>query len=185
MEFEVIFKQVLKWEAEKGLTNDPDDAGGLTNDGLTWKHYYLLCKRVLNIEPSLAHFEAMPKADISAFYWYSYKESNCAAIEDKLVGAVCFDFAVNSKFAKREIQRLLREVGYDLNADNVFGPLSIAAINQATKRFGTVAFCKMILDKRTMYVNGLVKRKSSQKKFLKGWLNRINDWREFVAKNVE
>jgi lysozyme family protein len=182
---EAVFQQVLKWEQEKGVSNDPDDTGGLTNDGITWLHFFTLSKKVLGKEPSLDSFNNLTEKEVRAFYSYSFEQINCHLIADKVVAAVCFDFAKNSLFGKREIQRLLKDSGYNLNADNEFGKISIAAINNATEKLGASVFVKMIFDRREAYVKNIAERKSSQKKFLKGWLHRIADWRNWVELEIE
>ena len=181
---ETIFKQALKWEQEVGLTNDPADKGGVTNDGITWEHYFALCKRILNVVPTLAHFKTLTEVEVHAFYAYSFAEINCDKITNTVVAAVCFDFALNSLYGKREIQRLLKGLGYTLNADNEFGPVSISAINRATETMGAAAFVNAIMDRRVAYVQQIVKRDSTQKKFLAGWLNRIADWRNWAHLNI-
>lgn len=182
---DIVFKQVLKWEQEVGNSDALEDTGGLTNDGITWTHYFALCKKVLGKEPSTAHFNSLAENEVRAFYTYSFELINCHLIEDEVVAAVCFDFAKNSLFGKRDIQRLLKKIGYKLNADNVFGKISIAAINDAASVLGASQFVDMILDSRTAYVENIVVRKSSQKRFLRGWLNRIADWRTWAQLEID
>lgn len=180
-----IFQQSLKWEQEKGLSNDPVDKGGLTNDGITWAHYNLLCLKVLKIKPTKEHFTQLREKEIKAFYQYSWNLLGIDDIQNTAVAAVCFDFALNSQFAKREIQKVLIEFDYKLYADNAFGPITIVALNNATAKYGAKRVVAAIMDAREAYLRSLVKRDKTQKKFLKGWLNRVNDWRVFAEKMID
>lgn len=178
-----IFEQVYKWEYEKGISDNKNDKGGRTNDGITFKHYNQLCLKVLNRPPSVSDFESLSKDDIRRFYEYSYAVISCDKIESELLAGVCFDFAKNSAYGKREIQKVLQSLGYKLKADNIFGPITIGILNKSAKNEGIVKLCNAILDRRENYVKSLAEKDATQQDFLKGWLNRINDWRQFVIQN--
>lgn len=178
-----IFEQVYKWEAEKGLSDNKNDKGGLTNDGITWDRFKRVCKPVLGCLPTKERFEALTKEDVQAFYKYSFNNIGCDKIENETVAAVCFDFALNSAYGKREIQRVLVGLGYALRTDNIFGPITIRILNNAAKYIGVEKLCLAILAARQRYVEGLVRRDPSQRVFLAGWTNRINDWKRFVINN--
>ena len=63
-------------------------------------------------------------------------------------------------------QRLL-----GVEADGVVGPLTIAAVN---KQSPADLFAR-IKAARITFLNDIVKNNPSQKIFLKGWINRLND----------
>ena len=129
----------------------------------------------------------MKKDDILKFYRRIFNRCQCDKIQNLAVAAACFDFAVNSQYGKREVQRVLRN-GFkkDISADNVFGSLSIAAINDvAATKESAAKLVNAILDARQAYVNRLVEISDSQEKFLKGWRNRINDMRVFCNTLLE
>lgn len=180
---EAIFQQTMKWE--KGFVNDPDDKGGMTNDGITWGHYQAFCREVLNRPPSFKHFKNLSLSDKRAFFNRIWLRMQCDKIKDITVAAVCFDFGVNSGFAKREIQELLQGWGHKFKADNIFGPITIGALNKAVEKMGTEAVVTAILDKRQDYVLSLDDRDPSQTKFIKGWTNRIDDWRAFAFQSIK
>ncbi len=182
---ESVFQQVYKWEKEKGISNDDADKGGMTNDGITIDYYYALCKKVLNMKPTADGFKKLTVEQVRAFYTYSFNYINCHRIIDNIVAAVCFDFAFNSQFGKREMQQLLQKMGYRVVDDNIFGNISIDAINSATKTIGTQKMIDRIMDARIAYLNSIVKRDATQKKFLEGWLNRCKDWRNWASLEIE
>lgn len=182
--FDKIFEQSYACEYEKGTSNAKNDKGGLTNDGITWDNYFARCKIVLNRRPTKAHFKALTKAEIKAFYRYIWDLMQLDNIKSPVVAGICFDFALNSKYGKREIQEVLHD-DYQytrVKADNIFGPITIAAINYAVSQFGSKRVATDILDKRQRYLNSLVKADKTQENFINGWTNRVESWRDFTAK---
>lgn len=180
-----IFEQSYKWE--KGLVNHPNDKGGWTNDGITIKFYNTWCRVVLNTKPSNEHFSKMKKyPHIFKFYSHLFERVLCHRISNWVVSAICFDFILNSGMARREIQNVLRDIGHtEVIADNIFGAITIGALNEAIEKIGALKICELILDKRQAYIEMLIERDKSQEVFRKGWMNRINDMRDFVKKNLE
>jgi lysozyme family protein len=180
-----ILEQTYKWE--KGFDNDPADKGGMTLDGITWTHFQQNAATVLSKPPILRIFKTMDKADILKFYNRIYARCGCDKIQNPAVAACCFDFAVNSQFGKREVQRVLRNVfKKEISADNIFGLATIGALNEVSAtEGGAKKLVTAILDARQAYVQALVDRIGSQEKFLKGWTNRINDMRVFCADILE
>lgn len=179
----VFFSKTYQWEYEKGITDNKLDKGGKTNDGITLSHYNAYCQEVLGRAPSYEHFVAMPKEDILKFYGRVWRRMGCDKIDNPLLAGICFDFGFNSGFAKREIQEVLQRLGFKITADNVFGNQTVTALNTAYKLHG-YGLIDLIFAARITYVSELVYRENSQIAFLKGWLNRIMDWREFVLENV-
>jgi lysozyme family protein len=64
----------------------------------------------------------------------------------------------------------LFQKNYALNQDGVIGTKTIAALE-------TASFDRLC-DIREQFYNNLVKNNPNQKVFLKGWLNRLNDFRK-------
>jgi lysozyme family protein len=180
-----IFEQSHKWERENGTTNDPADKGGWTNDGITYKHFYSNCKVVLGVEPTDDRFENMSLDDVKLFYNRIWERMMLDKVDNALIAGVCFDFALNSGYGKREIQEVLMIYGFPIAPDNIFGPKTIAALNKAVIVHGVAKVSKDILDQRLKYVQGLVKKTPSQVRFIKGWTNRINDWRNYANNYVK
>lgn len=176
----------MKWEREVGLTNQKNDKGGLTNDGITYSTYLSLCKKVLNVEPTKKHFEALTIQDVYVFYNYIWYILRCSDIESVPVAACVFDFGVNSDGAEKQIQRMLIGYGYKkVIADGVMGPVTVRAINAAEWMLGAEKVCLDILSVRQRYVESLVVKDKKQADFIKGWTNRINDLRKFVLSIIQ
>lgn len=173
-----IFQQTYKWE--KGFVNVEHDKGGLTNDGITYKFYVAWCSKVLGFPPNLKHFKKMTMTEKRKFYNHLWERLMLDKVKNPIVAAVCYDFCFNSGMAKREIQKVLQGYGYVLAADNILGPITIGTINRAIQDKGHLVVSLDILNARQQYVESLVERDATQAKFLKGWTNRINDWKEFA-----
>lgn len=87
------------------------------------------------------------------------------------VALVIFDIAVNhgNGSASSMIQKALVEIGFNIAIDGKVGPKTLAALHSADED----KFIDQILDVRRRFYERLVERKPTQKRFLKGWLNRI------------
>ena len=65
----------------------------------------------------------------------------------------------------KRVQKLL-----GVTADGIVGPKTLAAVNNADPK---ELFTK-VYNARAAHFNAIVKANPSQKKWLKGWMNRIN-----------
>jgi lysozyme family protein len=179
---ELIFQQTWKWEYEKGITDNPNDHGGKTNDGITFDHYSRHCQEVLGRPPQYSHFLTMSMTEIFKFYQRIWQRMGCHMIKNSVLAGICFDFGFNSGNAKREIQEVLQKLGYKIAADNVFGPATLAALNHAYSVYGE-DLIDLIFIARLNYMSELAYREQSQITFIKGWFNRVADWRIFSKTN--
>jgi lysozyme family protein len=153
---------ILKWEG--GFSNDPSDKGGATNKGITiatFRQYYgskATIEQLKNItdEQWLTIFKIG--------YWYPFKGDY---INNQSVANLCVDWAWNSgtKTAIKQVQRVL-----GVDADGIVGNITVNAINKANQKL----LFENIKKARLQYVNDIVRRNSSQAKFINGWTNRIN-----------
>ena len=74
------------------------------------------------------------------------------------------------------IQRTCNKLGYKLDIDGKFGPKTKRALEECDE----CDFCNTFLDVRENFYHKIVERRSSQKVFLRGWLNRINQLRDII-----
>lgn len=151
--FQLAMAFTKKWEG--GYVNDPVDPGGETYRGITRKNW-----------PDWAGWEYVEKRDlrkadefVDEFYLQNFwLASGC----DKMstAAAICvFDSAVNCG-----VGRVKRWV-VDLNVKDAVEAKRVS---------------KVILQTRIAYYNSLVEKKPALKKFLKGWLNRVNDLSKYT-----
>lgn len=155
---------ILKWEG--GFSNHPNDKGGCTMKGITIKTFkcyfgeYQTCDDLKNItdEQWLCIFEDG--------YWNPCKGDD---IENQSIANIIVDWAWMSgvKNVTKKIQKLL-----NVEADGIIGKQTIKAINDSDSK----QLFNNIYNERVKYYNTIVEKNPSQKTFLKGWLNRLNDF---------
>lgn len=94
-----------------------------------------------------------------------------------------FDISVNAGGARAII--LLQEVINDLTShssnfiseDGAVGPKTIRAAEYAIKKHGYKLLNNSIVDARIGFYTRLAARRPSQKRFIKGWINRAEEFR--------
>lgn len=171
MSFEFALKFTLQWEG--GYVNHPADPGGETNFGVTNAVYVQYRRSKGKLSQSV---KLISKAEVYEIYYSNYwVRAGCEALPSKL--ALChFDWAVNHG-VNGAIKTLQRITGAD--PDGIFGPATKNAVNSAVKTKGELAMCKAYCDERDRcYRRWGVGKKQV---FLKGWLNRLNALRNYVA----
>ena len=158
--FNWIIKFVL--DAEGGYDNDPDDPGGETKYGIDKRSHPDVNIKELTIEEA--------KDIYFTEYWTKFK---CEQFTEP-VGEVYFDCCVNTG-AKQSNKFVQRAVGTE--ADGIIGPKTLAAVK--TKDPNVLA--NAIIGQRQKFYEDLAYNKASLKKFLKGWTNRNNNLRNYIA----
>jgi lysozyme family protein len=173
-----IYNQVVKWEGTT-IENVEGDMGGLTNTGITYKYYKVHCKNVFGKNPTLKHFTNLTLNDKKAMYKEMWNRLQLNDLTSFKVATCVYDFCFNSQFAIREIQEVLISYGLPIVADNIIGPQTIKALNDAIVLKTEKVLLEDLINKRIEYVT-YISKKPNQSKFLKGWLNRINDLKTFL-----
>ena len=166
-EFEKALKRILKHEG--GYVNDPLDSGGMTNLGVTkrvWEEF-------VGHPVSEADMRALTPEIIAPMYKMKYWNSSYCEVLPKGLDYVVFDFAVNAGTG-RSVKTLQQAIG--CVADGVIGPKTMAAINDAEPKDLIAKFS----DARADFYQGIVARKPDQARFIKGWLNRVEDARKLA-----
>lgn len=159
---------ILKWEG--GFVNDPDDLGGETNKGVTFKTYKYYRKKRGLPEPTIADLIRLSDEEfediLKTLYWNQCKADY---IESQSVANIFVDWAWNSGTitAIKEVQRVL-----GVKADGIVGPITLSAINSESPLplFGSIK------QARIAYIDRICKARPANEKFRKGWLNRIHDF---------
>lgn len=170
MTFRDALTFTLPWEG--GYVDDPDDRGGATNRGVTqatydaWRHENGKARRpVRKIE------DAEVEEIYRTRYWHAARCDDVAARAPRLAAAH-FDSAVNHGPA-RAAMFLQRAVG--AAADGKIGPATLAALDAALHAGGDRAVVARYLAARRAFYEAIVARDSTQKKFLKGWMRRVEE----------
>lgn len=160
---EKLIPFILKWEG--GYVNDPLDKGGATNKGITigtYRHFYGKDKGIEDLKTmSQAQWEKI----FMAGYWQPFKATH---IKSQGIANICVDWAWASgaTTAIRNVQKVL-----GVTIDGIVGDETLTAINRADSK----GLFERIKAARIDFVEAIVRRTPSQKRFRKGWINRIND----------
>jgi lysozyme family protein len=114
MTFDTAVELILKHEG--GYVNDPHDAGGETNYGISKRAY-----------PDL-NIKELTRDDAKQIYRRDYWDAIRADEMPEPVAVAVFDMAVNAgnRTAIRLLQRVVR-----VTDDGVIGPVTLAAVNSA------------------------------------------------------
>lgn len=158
-------ENAYKRATKVGFTNDPNDTGGATMVGVTIGTYRSYCRYKGTKIPSVQDLKNMPykvwRDVVYTMYWNKWKADT---INDQSVANTVVDWVWHSGAATiKKVQSLL-----GVTADGIVGPKTVAALN-ADKDIRT-----KIYNARKAYFEAIVKKNPSQKKWLNGWMNRLN-----------
>jgi len=164
----ILVPFILRWEG--GYVNDPVDKGGATNMGVTiatWRSVGYDKDGDGDID--VADLKLLTKEDVvnrvlKPHYWDRWKADQ---IESQSVANILVDWVWGSGVHGIKIpQRVL-----GVAQDGKVGPITLAAVNSQDPR----VFFDKIKAEREAFFNRIVQNNASQKRFIKGWLNRLND----------
>ena len=164
----------------KGWSDDPRDAGGATQTGVTLTTYKAYCRKKGLPVPSKAALRNIPYAhwhDIVKEFWDC---GRCDEIRSKPVAWIIADWVWGSgpkvlKNVQSTVNRLISS-GHspltlsNLSVDGIIGPKSIAAINA----LDPVVLFDALRSVRIAYYEESCRNRPVNKVFLKGWLNRLD-----------
>lgn len=183
----ILLPFILRWEG--GFVNDPTDRGGATNKGVTittWRQvgYDKDGDGDIDVDDlKLLTNEDVRDRVLVPHYWNRWKADT---INDQKIANILVDWVWASGSHGIKIpQRLL-----GVNVDGIVGPKTIEAVNFADPKSLFLA----IYDERVKFINNIVERsvseyekkigrkateaellKHTQKRFRKGWLNRLSE----------
>lgn len=157
---ELLIPKIIRWEG--GFVDDPDDAGGATNKGVTLATF----RKFYGAEATVQQLKRITDEQwlhiFKEGYWNIFKADH---IEDQSIANLCVDWLYNSGVAA--IKRVQKIVG--VVDDGIVGAKTIEAINDKASR----ALFYQIRSARIAFVETIARNKPSQRKFLQGWKNRI------------
>lgn len=162
-----LIPHILKWEGGNKYTNDPLDRGGATKYGIT-----------LNTLQSI-HYDINKDGKVEV------NDVKSLQLEDfkHILKTLYWDRWQADKINNQSLANLLVEWGSGVNGikipqrllgvtpDGVVGEKTINALNVSNQRL----IYNKVWQARKEFYEKIVKNNSSQSKWLKGWINRLND----------
>lgn len=158
---------ILKWEG--GWVNDPLDLGQETNKGVCFRTYKLYRSRKGLPQPTIEDLKALSDNEftdiLKSMYWDACRGDR---IESQSVANAIVDWGWHSGTitAAKEIQKLL-----GVTADGIIGNVTLGEINSRNPRelFDSIKIA------RIAYLNRICSSRPANKKFMRGWMNRVNN----------
>lgn len=184
---ELLLPKILKWEG--GFVDDPADSGGATNKGVTLDTYKAYCKKNKLKPPTVKDLKQISDETVLAilkqFFWDKMRA-------DEIVNQSIANLCVNTLWGSgtgyiKTIQGVLR-----VKSDGIVGPKTLAEINGADQRD---LFDKLWKRRKKFFIDIVdssvrayerklgrkatetEKLKHTKKRFLKGWLRRLDDFK--------
>lgn len=164
-----LIPHIIKWEGGAKFTNDPLDRGGATKYGITLNtlistHYDVNKDGKVDVNDVKALQLEDFKKILKSQYWDKWQADN---INNQSIANLLVDWLWGSgKWGIIIPQRLL-----GVPADGVVGMNTINALNSANQRI----IYNKVWQARKEFYEKIVKNNPSQSKWLKGWINRLND----------
>ena len=152
---------ILRWEG--GYINDQADLGKQTNKGVTLSTYRSVFGKNKTVSDLKKITDEQWEFIFKKFYWDKWKADD---IKDQNVANILVDWLwCSGSYGIKIPQRVL-----GVSVDGIVGSNTIAAINarDGRKLFDTIK------QERKDYIDRICQTRPQNKKFKKGWLNRIN-----------
>jgi len=159
---------LAKWEA--GFVNDPTDKGGATNMGITigtWRQ--IGYDKDGDGDIDVVDIRLLDERDFSAVLKIYWNKWHANRLINQSVANLLVDWVYTSgKWGIVIPQRILK-----IEPDGIVGNQTIIAVNLVDQK----KFFDAVFEARKKFFNDIVKNNPSQKRFIKGWLNRLNDFK--------
>ena len=159
-DYRILKPFILKWEG--GFVNDPNDSGGATNKGVTLATF----RRYKGASATVNDLKAITDEDWTAIFKVMYWDK-CRAdeINSQAVANLIVDwYWMSGTNAIKYVQRLIGTA-----EDGIVGKQTLAKLN--AKGDGLTLD---IYNYRKDFYHRIVANRPTRKRFLRGWLNRLN-----------
>ena len=179
---EEIAKSIVAREG--GFVNDPDDPGGATNHGVT---IHTLRRLGLDVNRdgavNLADVQELTQDQATEiFITHYFHKPKIAQLPSPLQPSV-FDMYVNAGAnAVKILQRLLRDMAFDVAVDGVLGPRTLGATGRAYAAAPAQMVDAYAVARRNYYF-GLADQRPASRKYARtragkkgGWIKRAEEF---------
>jgi lysozyme family protein len=151
---------------EGGISDDPNDHGGLTNMGLVREDFVEYYGHAVTDEEIRACTADLARAIYKRLYWDAL---GLDLIESQDVALCLFDQGVLQ--GTGTVTHIAQRCAGCPLIDGVMGPMTRAAVNAQPEKPFVTALLSACHDRFV----GIVAKDPSQRRFLAGWLNRLHD----------
>ena len=152
---------ILKWEG--GYVNDKDDLGGATNKGVTLATFRSVYGQGKTANDLRNMTDQQWETIFKKHFWDKWRADE---IEDQNVAIILVDWLwASGSYGIKIPQRVL-----GVTVDGIVGAKTIAAVNAKDGK----SFFKEVRQERIDFIDRICNSRPQNKKFKKGWLNRIN-----------
>lgn len=163
---------------EGGYVNDPSDSGGATNMGIAWNTWVAYAEEDIGVKPTLDNLKELTVGQAETIYYKRYwKPRGFCKFENIKTALMIYDWSITSGGAIREISRLVNEkytsvsISVSLNDELIF---KINDIDDQEELVSSIADIRKEYY-RSLTINSKTGLPNKNIKFLKGWINRVND----------
>lgn len=166
---ELLAPKILQWEG--GFVDDPVDHGGATNKGVTlstWRQvgYDKDGDGDIDVDDIRLLTRTDATVVLKKFYWDRWRADE---IRNQSVANILVDWVwCSGKWGIAIPQRLL-----GVKDDGIVGPVTLKILNAVNQK----VFFDGVVFERTLFIERIIQRDPSQKRFLNGWMNRLNDYK--------
>ena len=162
---------------EGGYVDDPTDRGGATKYGITQK----TLESYLGKKVTKEDVKNLTKKQAREIYERRYLSTpRIDSLDDLFLRTLVLDMAVNfgPRMGIKILQRAINKTKlHKISVDGVLGPNTRKCSNNCF-RLMAYYFSNVVCDERQKVYNRIVLVRPSQKKFIDGWTNRTNSFRE-------
>ena len=169
---------------EGGYVDDPDDPGGATNFGVT---IHTMRKLGLDLDGdgrvTAADVKRLTRKQATDIFITHYFERPLISELPVALQPSVFDMYVNAGAnAIRILQRLLRQMGYDVSVDGALGPQTLGAVRDALPKAEREFVDAYGIARRNYYFR-LADRRAASRKYARtraggkgGWIRRAEEF---------